>query len=844
MNLTIELTPERIVNVIQQIPPQEKRTIMKKTVSFLFIVICGIALFPHTIPAQELQPRPIVQLIYFYPRDRAPLPDIDEKIDGLIKDVQAFYAQQMENHGFGRKTFVFETDARGKAVVHHVKGQFNHADYQNDFRKAWNEAMDGFPRLNRILLSLLDADYKGPCGRGGGNPFSYRLTARAAVSTGCFTVETIAHELGHAFGLHHDYREVGNWLPALGVRDPMITSFCAAEWLDVIPAFNAPIRSAFRTRTTIKMFPPSLVSPPNTLRLRFKVANPDGLHQVQWFTYEWGPKGRGPALWDYESLKGVSSSIVEFVTTAVKPENKTVRVNSIDVHGNAGYWMFPIDISLLRRPPEVVSIPDANLAAAVREEIGESITTHGMSILGSLSLKNRGITDLTGLEHAHNLTTLYLDGEYIGEEGYVNNNAVSDMSPLSALTQLRILYLNSNGITDVSSLAGLTQLTLLYLQGNNITDVSPLAQLTQLTLLYLQGNTISDVSPLAQLTQLTHLYLQGNPLNHASIHTHIPAMQAKGVEVGFDNKAHSALVKISGDTQEGETGTTLAKPFVVQAMDPHGTAIAGRSVTFRVLEGEGRLSATTVTTDARGRARTTLTLGAAPGINKVGVSASQITYSLSFTAIALAAPVQSAADVNSDGTVNVQDLVLVSSRLGQTGQNTADVNGDTVINVQDLVLVAAALGEGGAAAPTLHPQDLEGLTAADVQRLLTQVRQLARTDAAYLRGVAVLEQLLALLLPKKTALLPNYPNPFNPETWIPYQLSKPAEVTLHIYSVKGELVRRLALGHQPGGMYHNKSRAAYWDGRNEQAEKVASGVYFYTLSAGDFTVTQKLLIRK
>ena len=96
----------------------------------------------------------------------------------------------------------------------------------------------------------------------------------------------------------------------------------------------------------------------------------------------------------------------------------------------------------------------------------------------------------------------------------------------------------------------------------------------------------------------------------------------------------------------------------------------------------------------------------------------------------------------------------------------------------------------------------------------------------------------------ETALLPNYPNPFNPETWIPYQLAKPADVTLFIYSVDGKLVRALALGHQTAGVYQSKSRAAYWDGRNTLGEPVASGVYFYTLTAGDFTATRKMLIRK
>ena len=99
-------------------------------------------------------------------------------------------------------------------------------------------------------------------------------------------------------------------------------------------------------------------------------------------------------------------------------------------------------------------------------------------------------------------------------------------------------------------------------------------------------------------------------------------------------------------------------------------------------------------------------------------------------------------------------------------------------------------------------------------------------------------------IPEETSLLPNYPNPFNPETWIPYQLSKPAEVTLHIYGVNGALIRTLSLGHQAAGIYQNRSRAAYWDGKNALGEPVASGLYFYTLTAGDFTATRKMLIRK
>lgn len=102
----------------------------------------------------------------------------------------------------------------------------------------------------------------------------------------------------------------------------------------------------------------------------------------------------------------------------------------------------------------------------------------------------------------------------------------------------------------------------------------------------------------------------------------------------------------------------------------------------------------------------------------------------------------------------------------------------------------------------------------------------------------------AAAIPNTTALHPNYPNPFNPETWIPYQLATAADVTVTIYDLHGVRIRQLALGHQPAGVYQSRSRAAYWDGRNSLGEPVASGLYFYTLTAGDFTATRKLLIRK
>ena len=205
------------------------------------------------------------------------------------------------------------------------------------------------------------------------------------------------------------------------------------------------------------------------------------------------------------------------------------------------------------------------------------------------------------------------------------------------------------------------------------------------------------------------------------------------------------------------------------------------------------------------------------------------------------------ADINADGTTNILDLVLVAQELGKTASpdSQADVNGDGTINILDLVIVAQHLGESTAAAPpnVAAIETLE-LDTAMIQAWIAQAKVENDGSLAFGQGIENLQRLLASLLPEKTALLPNYPNPFNPETWIPYNLAKPANVAVHIYAAGGTLIRTLTLGHQVAGIYQRRTRAAYWDGKNEVGESVASGVYFYTLTAGNFTATRKMLIMK
>ena len=207
------------------------------------------------------------------------------------------------------------------------------------------------------------------------------------------------------------------------------------------------------------------------------------------------------------------------------------------------------------------------------------------------------------------------------------------------------------------------------------------------------------------------------------------------------------------------------------------------------------------------------------------------------------------ADVNADGMVDILDLTAVAQGIDTTRGNPISVKA-----VELAVLMAAAQAaelDTAAGAPRRigSPGTAAFLSVRSATKNVADALATARTDGRLQKGVVLLEKLLTLLtemstIPETTALLPNYPNPFNPETWIPYHLAKATDVTLTIHDIHGRVVRILDFGHQQEGIYQSRGRAAYWDGKNELGEKVASGVYFYTLTAGDFTATRKLLIAK
>ena len=191
---------------------------------------------------------------------------------------------------------------------------------------------------------------------------------------------------------------------------------------------------------------------------------------------------------------------------------------------------------------------------------------------------------------------------------------------------------------------------------------------------------------------------------------------------------------------------------------------------------------------------------------------------------------------------------MVAGQFGKSGAGlSGDVNGDSSVNIFDLVMVAGNFGKSAvSAAPAVLANKLK-FTSRQKRSLQSAIVELedmpARSEAEEL-VFNFLKSILPERLPDQTLLLPNYPNPFNPETWIPYQLSQDAEVTVTIYDTAGRLVRHLDLGFQQAGSYVSQSRAIYWDGRTDTGERVASGIYRYQIQVGDYTDIRKMVILK
>ena len=518
----------------------------------------------------------------------------------------------------------------------------------------------------------------------------------------------------------------------------------------------------------------------------------------------------------------------------------------------------------------------------------------GLTRLYSLYLGANSISDLSPLTGLTNLRGLYLYDNKISdislltgltklESLNIDSNSIPDLSPLAGLTNLDYLKLGNNPISDLSPLAGLTKLQTLHLLHTSISDLSPLAGLTKLETLYLSNNSISDLSPLVANTGLGDgdtIFVFGNPLSDISIHTHIPTLRNRGVtvhrttlflptinpvsigeiftldliiedvvdlagwqlDIEFNTAVLSAVSVSEGDFLLKEGGQTLFLAGNIDNADGKITAVSAAFLGIGDISGTGVLFSVTFEAKAAGEGRIKLHNVKLGSIDRDDIPYEIAAYPFSF---------KPRYDVNKDELVNILDLILVSQNLSQADPQT-DVNGDGMVNIFDLIAVSQHLGESIIPlAPGIGTWHSSTLDSTMIQRWIDMAYAADDGSETFRQGIANLKRLLLNVgnadlrsLPDKTALLANYPNPFNPETWIPYHLSNDADVTLTIYDIKGVAVRQLSLGYQQAGYYTDRTEAVYWDGRNESGESVASGVYFYQLQTGDYAAMRKMVILK
>ncbi len=551
---------------------------MKSTLcSVITLFICLTLMFVSNGFAQEISPEYVVRQIYFHPNDRQPPQDRDATLDALVNDVQQFYANEMERHGFGRKTFRLETDALGKTVRHYIKGKFTSDHYgTNIIGRAANEINEQFDRSKGHFFYLIWYDREDTLlasSQVGGNAFIGTANIvllsfeQAPKSLYRRAFNTIAHELGHAFGLPHDFRD-DRYMMSYGpeeLKDQL--SYCAAEWLDAHRYFNTT-HNAFDKVPAIEMLLPSFVSPPNTVRLQFKITHSEELHQAQLLTnslvHFGNPSFDPTTMIDCKSLN-VNNTTVEFVTTELAPGSEYVVLRVIDEHGNFTTRRFPLDVNSLFPDSEPVLIPDANLAALIRKTLGlpstSPITKLDMLGLGELHFyeddrnhfglrppPGKEITDLTGLQHATNLESLLL-----------NDHRIVDLTPLAELTQLKGIAIERNRISDISPLAGLTQLRSLGISGNQISDISPLTGLPRLSALLLNDTQIEDLTPLKELKNLRILDLHSNQMTDGTLTllTELPKLLSLGLRIN-QIRDISPLAKLTNLTSLALEGNQIS----------------------------------------------------------------------------------------------------------------------------------------------------------------------------------------------------------------------------------------------------------------------------------------------
>lgn len=912
-----------------------------KTTFALLPFFLTIVFLPQSL-AQNTAPERTVRLLYFLPSDATPPRDIDTQLDVLLKKVQQLYASEMQRHGYGRKTFTIETHHNATAVVHRVNGQFATTYYrQNTLDKVTAEVAQQFDASKNIYLVVIELaseafDDGNSCGTatnvhgdiGGG--YALIPTSGHCVA-GNAEIALAAHELGHTFGLMHDF-SADDYIMSYGHHRRGFSA-CAAEWLSVHRYFNAGNKDV--DRPTVIQLLKAEVDPPDAIRFRFKVSDPDGLHQAQLETNTTavpGAVGQAEML-ACHSLKGKQNSTFELVTTQFTVRGASrVGLRVIDALGNTLGESFPIQAFSVTGPK--IEGPWLWTIVSTGGIGGAAAAASGRDYLSEVSNAATTETDIA----THGATAGDPIGNNVWTPGKIAPIGNNNIEAIARSIGSGIIAIDKAVIYGTVKLASpRAQKTLMFAGSDDAVKVWLNGELVHNNPIDRAGADYQDTFPVTlkagENVLLVAVYENTGEwsgffgFHKDAVYT---VMEMEGVSVaapkrpgpkiegpwlwmiastgrrGGAQAAASAtdwLSFASGGTvtekQVATTGTTVGDPvgnrrWTVGRL----SAVGGNNInemvnTIGLGRGdiENHVAYGYVALDSPREQKTTMYVGSDDAVkvwlngdlvhnNPVdrGATDYQETFpvvlkqgrNLLFVAVyefwggwsgffgfenravyttSITAEAKSTVpkwDVNGDGQTNVLDLVLVAQRFGSRAAANArvDINGDGTVNILDLVIVAQYLGEStGNAAPALLLTDSR-LDPETIQRWIAAAHLANDGSILFEHGIANLQRLIASIPPKETVLLANYPNPFNPETWIPYHLATAGDVQITIYDVKGSVVRQLVFGHQSPGHYTRKDRAAYWDGRNALGERVANGIYFYQLQTPTLSQLRKMVIRK